>query len=85
MRPGPLNSRRLTKRRRSIFKNRELIVDLRSLTAISSEGEDVLLQLMNEKVKFLCGVYVKEVLRQLGRKRRGSLRDGADKCADSDI
>ena len=67
------------------LQNRELIVDLGSLTAISSEGEDVLLQLMQEKVKFLCGLYVKEVLRQLGRKRRGSLRDGADKCADSDI
>jgi anti-anti-sigma regulatory factor len=67
------------------LQNRELIVDLRSLTAISSEGEDVLLQLMREKVKFLRGVYVKEVLRQLGRKRRGSLRGGADKCADSDI
>ena len=70
---------------RTDLQGRELIVDLRSLTAISSEGEDVLLQLMNEKVKFLCGVDVKEVLRQLGRKRRGSLRDGADKCADSDI
>jgi anti-anti-sigma regulatory factor len=67
------------------LQNRELIVDLRSLTAISSEGEDVLLQLIHEKVKFLCGVYVKEVLRQLGRRRRGSLRDGADKCVDSDI
>jgi hypothetical protein len=59
------------------LQNRELIVDLRNLTAISSEGEDALLQLMHEKVKFLGGVYVKEVLRQLGRKRRG-LRDGAD-------
>jgi len=65
------------------LQNHELIVDLRNLTAISSEGEDVLLQLMQEKVKFLCGVYVKEVLRQLGRKGRG-LRDGADK-SDSDI
>ena len=60
------------------LQNRELIVDLRNLTAISSEGEDVLLQLMHQKVKFLRSVYVKEVLRQLGRKRRG-LRDGADK------
>ena len=59
------------------LQNRELIVDLRSLTAISSEGEDVLLQLMREKVTILRGLYVKEVLRQLGRKRRG-LRDGAD-------
>jgi anti-anti-sigma regulatory factor len=60
------------------LQNRELIVDLRSLTAISSEGRDVLLQLMHEKVKFLCGVYVKEVLKQLGLKRPG-LRDHADK------
>jgi anti-anti-sigma regulatory factor len=49
------------------LQNRELIVDLRSLTAISSEGEAVLLQLMRDKVQCLCGVYVKEVLRQLGR------------------
>jgi anti-anti-sigma regulatory factor len=49
------------------LQNRELIVDLRSLTAISSEGEAVLLQLMRDKVKVLRGVYVKEVLRQLGR------------------
>lgn len=53
------------------LQNRELIVDLRSVAAISSEGQNVLLQLMHEKVKFLCGVYVKEVLRQLGRKNRG--------------
>ena len=60
------------------LQNRELIVDLRSLTSISSEGREVLLQLMHEKVKFLCGVYVKEVLKQLGRKRLG-LRGRADK------
>jgi anti-anti-sigma regulatory factor len=60
------------------LQNRELIVDLRSLTSISSEGRDVLLQLMHEKVKFLCGVYVKKVLKQLGRKRLG-LPDRADK------
>ena len=51
------------------LQNRELMVDLRNLTAISSDGEDVLLELMHEKVKFRCGVYVKEVLRQLGLKR----------------
>lgn len=67
------------------LQNRELIVDLRSLTAISSDGENVLLQLMREKVKILRGVYVKEILRQLGRKMRGSLRDSADECRESDI
>ena len=60
---------------RTDLQDRELIVDLRSITAIGPEGEDVVLQLMREKVKFLCGVYMKEVLRQLGRKTRDSLRD----------
>jgi anti-anti-sigma regulatory factor len=37
---------------RADLRGRQLIVDLTSLTAISSEGENVLLQLMNEKIKF---------------------------------
>jgi len=53
---------------RTDLQDRELIVDLRSLTAISPEGEAVLVQLMHEKAKFLCGVYMKEVVRQLARK-----------------
>ena len=69
---------------RTDLQNRELIVDLRSLAAIGPEGEDVLLRLMREKVKFLCGVYMREVLRQLGLKTRNSLR-GAAGDTDSDI
>lgn len=56
---------------RTDLQDRELIVDLRSLTAISPEGEAVLLHLMREKAKFRCGVYMKEVMRQLARKTRG--------------
>ena len=63
----------------------ELIVDLRSLTAVSSEGEEVLLQLMREKAKFLSGVYVKEVLKQLARKTCNSPTGAAGECTDSDI
>ena len=51
---------------------RELIVDLRSLTAISPEGEAILVHLMHENVKFICGVYMREVLRQLALKPRDS-------------
>jgi anti-anti-sigma regulatory factor len=61
----------------------ELVVDLRSLTAISSEGEEVLLQLMREKAKFLSGVYVREVLKQLDRKNCDSLRDEVDERTSS--
>jgi anti-anti-sigma regulatory factor len=60
---------------RTDLQDRELIVDLRSLTAISPEGESVLLQLMREKAKFLCGVYMKEVVRQLARKTGGDRGD----------
>jgi len=55
---------------RADLHGRELIVDLRSLTAISAEGESVLLQLMNEKVKFRCGGFMKEVLRRLASTSR---------------
>ena len=49
---------------------RELIVDLRSLTAIGAQGESVLLQLMSERVKLRCGVFTKEVLRRLASTSR---------------
>jgi hypothetical protein len=63
---------------KSDLQNRKLVVDLRNLTAISPEGEDVLLQLMREKVKLVSGVYLKEVLRQLVRKTRRNAPDSTD-------
>ena len=71
-------------RARTDLQDRELIVDLRSLTAISPEGEDVLLHLIREKIKFLCGVYTKEVLRQLGLKARDNSQEGDAEDADSE-
>ena len=72
---------------RADLHGRELIVDLRSLTAISPEGESVLLQLMSEKVKFQCGVFMKEVLKRLARKvRRSPERAGTgDNAVDADL
>ena len=66
------------------LEERELVVDLRSLTAISPEGEAVLLRLMHEKARFLSGVYLKEVLKQLARKTSGSFREAANESTDSD-
>ena len=50
------------------LNGRDLIVDLRSLTAVGPEGENVLLQLMREKVKLRCGVFMKEVIGGLRRR-----------------
>ena len=65
-------------RARTDLEDRELIVDLRSLTAISREGADVLLQLIREKVKFVCDVYTKKVLRQLSLKAHNAAAEYTD-------
>lgn len=55
---------------------RELIIDVRHLSAISQEGENVLLELMNSGVKFrCCGVFTRQVLKELTRKTRKSFQE----------
>ena len=51
-------------------KGRELFVDLKNLTMIGQEGEDLLVELMNEGAKFrCCGVFTRQVMRQVARGR----------------
>lgn len=58
------------------LRGRKLVLDLRHLTAISQEGENVLLQLMSNGVKFQCrGVFTKHVLKQLSRRAATTLRE----------
>jgi hypothetical protein len=53
------------------LNGRELMVDLRGLTAITDEGENVLLELMKEGASFRsCGVFTRQVLKRLARKIR---------------
>ena len=50
------------------------MVDLKNLTVISQEGENLLAALMNEGVKFrCCGVSTRQVLRQLARRARAEV------------
>lgn len=49
---------------------RELIVDITTLSAISPAGETELLELLEDDAKFRCGVFMTEVLKQLGSRRR---------------
>lgn len=47
---------------------RELVVDVKSLTAIGEDGKAALLALMRQGARFLCcGVFTRHVLRQLAR------------------
>ena len=82
--PWTAEFRRAWKAAGADLHGRELIVDLRSLTAISPEGESVLLELMNEKIEFQCGVFMKEVLKQLARKRQRTSEQAANENSSMD-
>ena len=54
---------------RADLRDRELVVDMKHITVISQEGENVLLNLLNEGVKFRChDVFTKLVLKQVTRR-----------------
>ena len=56
---------------RADLGDRELVVDVKNLTAISQAGENVLIELMTEGVKFRgSGVFTKHMLKQLSRRCR---------------
>ena len=49
--------------------DRDLVVEVKNLTAINQAGENVLLDLMREGVKFRgCGVFTKHLLKELTRR-----------------
>lgn len=53
--------------------DRELVVEVKCLTAINQAGENVLLQLMREGVKFRgSGVFTRHMLKQLARRVNGN-------------
>jgi anti-anti-sigma regulatory factor len=52
--PWAAELRTACEKARADLQKRELVIDLKNLTAI---GQDVLLELMNERVNFHCGVF----------------------------
>lgn len=59
---------RATKEARQGLDGRELVIDVNNVTLVSAQGEEVLLHLLKEGVRFRCsGVYVKHVLASLSR------------------
>src|SRR6266702_3223635 len=59
----------------SELAGRELVIDLKNVTTISQEGENLLLELMSQGAKCRgCGVFTNEILKQVARRLR---RNGA--------
>jgi hypothetical protein len=54
---------------RADLRGRELIIEMKHITTISQEGENVILEFINEGIKFRCdGVFAKHVLKELSRR-----------------
>jgi hypothetical protein len=55
---------------------RDLVIEMRHLTTISQEGENVILELINGGFKFRChGVFTKQVMKRLTRRANRDLRE----------
>ena len=55
---------------KELLDGRELVIDITNVSAISAAGEDALLELLDDHARFHCGVFMKEVLKQLASKRQ---------------
>jgi len=51
------------------LSGRQLVVEVKNLVVINQAGENVLLELMREGVKFRgCGVFARQILKELARR-----------------
>jgi hypothetical protein len=59
---------------RADLDGRELVVEMKYITTISQEGENVILELINGGIRFRCrGVFTKLVVRELTRRASRNL------------
>ena len=54
---------------------RDVVIYVKCLTAITEDGENVLLELMKEGARFRSGVFTKQVLKRLARKIRRNVQE----------
>ena len=59
---------------RADLRGREFVVEMKHVTTISQEGENVIVDLLSRGIKFRCeGVFTKHVLKQLTRRTNRNL------------
>ena len=79
--PWAAELRVVCERARAALDGRKLLIELRDLTAINQEGENVLLGLMNEGVKIRSrGLFMKHLLADLARRAGIPIRKQGHSC-----
>lgn len=74
--PWTTELRTFCEKARADLNERALVIDVKQLTAISQEGENLLLELMKDRVAFRSGgVFTKHVLAQLARRLRRAMQE----------
>ena len=59
---------------RADLRDRELVIEMKHVTTISQEGENVILELLNAGIRFRChGVFTKQVVKELTRRASRNL------------
>jgi hypothetical protein len=67
--PWAAELRNACEQARADLRGRELVIEMKHISAISQEGENVILELINGGVKFRCdGVFTKHVVKELTRR-----------------
>jgi hypothetical protein len=74
--PWAAELRNASEQARADLDGRELVIELKHITAISQEGENVIRELINDGIRFSCrGVFMKHVFRELNRRIRRDVRE----------
>jgi len=67
--PWVAELRSVCEKARADLRGREFVVEMKHISTISQEGENVILELMDGGIKFRCyGVFTKHVVKQLTRR-----------------
>jgi hypothetical protein len=72
--PWATELRSACEKARADLGDRELVVEMKHVTTISQEGENVILELINGGIRFRCqGVFTKHVVKELTRRASRNL------------
>ena len=67
--PWVAELRSASEKARADLGDRELVIEMKHVTAISQEGENVILELIKGGIRFRChGVFTKHVVKELTRR-----------------